>query len=46
MVREYGKKVLEIVINIKESIEMTKNVDMVSLLGQMEIYIREIIKEI
>ena len=46
MVKEYGKKVQEIVINIKENIKMTKNAVMVSLLGRMEIFIRVIMKVI
>ena len=46
MVKEYGKKVQEIVINIKENIKMTKNVVMVSLLGRMETFIRVIMKVI
>ena len=40
MVKEFGKKELVGVINIKDSGSQIKNKDMVSLLGQMVVYIK------
>ena len=42
MVKEYGKEVQEIVINMKDNIQMIKNQVMGFLLGRVEIFIKEI----
>ena len=44
MAMDYGKEVLEIVINIKESIKTIKNRGMEFFLRQMVVCIKEIIK--
>ena len=46
MDKEFGKKELEEVINMKGSGLLIKNKDMVSLLGQMVVYIKEILSMI
>ncbi len=42
MEKEFGKEDLETLINMKESTSKTKSKVMESLLGKMEMYIREI----
>jgi len=44
--RDYGKRELEIVISMKVNTNMIRNGAMEYLLGQMEMFLKEIIKEI
>ena len=46
MVMECGKKALELVINMKDSIKLIRNMAMVSFLGLLGIFTKEIIRKI